>query len=93
MMTKVVNGRIALDDRLVRMAGNLRFLTRQGCHLCEDALELLQGVPLDIIDVDLDPDLVLIYDERVPVLLDATTGEVLLEGKITADQVRSVLNA
>jgi len=91
MMTKVVNGRIPLDDRLVFMSGNLRFLTRQACHLCEDALALLQGVPLDIIDIDLDPDLVLVYDERVPVLLDATTGEVLLEGVFAPDAVRTIV--
>jgi glutaredoxin len=69
------------------MGSNLRFLTRQGCHLCEDALDLLRGIPLEIVDVDLDLTLLEQYDERVPVLLDPATGIVLLEGRITADQV------
>jgi coenzyme F420-reducing hydrogenase beta subunit len=74
------------------MGTNLRFLTRQGCHLCEDAVALLAGVSFDIIDIDHDPELLLLYDERVPVLLDATTGQVLLEGRITADQVRRLMS-
>jgi hypothetical protein len=71
------------------MVAELRFLTRQGCHLCDDALELLGGVRLEIIDIDLDPELLLLYDERVPVLLDTGTGEVLLEGVFTPEAVRS----
>lgn len=73
------------------MAAELRFLTRQGCHLCDDALELLSGVRLDIIDIDLDPDLLLLYDERVPVLLNTRTGKVLLEGVFTAPAVRNAV--
>jgi Glutaredoxin-like domain (DUF836) len=67
------------------MPADLRFLTRQGCHLCDDALELLRGIPLTIIDIDLDPELLLLYHERVPVVLDAT-GSVVAEGAITPDQ-------
>ncbi len=73
------------------MAAELRFLTRQGCHLCDDALALLNGVRLDIIDIDLDPDLLLLYDERVPVLVDTRTGKVLLEGVFTAPAVRNAV--
>ena len=73
------------------MAAELRFLTRQGCHLCDDALELLSGVRLDIIDIDLDPDLLLLYDERVPVLLNTRTGKVLLEGVFNAPAVRNAV--
>ncbi len=72
------------------MPADLQFLTRQGCHLCEDALRLLRGVPLEMIDIDADPELLEQYDERVPVLLDGGTGRVLLEGRITAEQVREV---
>lgn len=67
-------------------------MTRQGCHLCEDALALFDGVPLEIVDIDLDLELLALYDERVPVLVDAKTGEVLLEGRITADQVGHLMN-
>lgn len=71
------------------MGTNLRFLTRQGCHLCEDAVALLAGVSFDLIDIDHDPDLLLLYDERVPVLLDSS-GDVVLEGRFTEDAVRAL---
>ncbi len=74
------------------MARRLLFLTRQGCHLCEEALALFRGRPLEIIDIDLDPDLLLLYDDRVPVVLDPVTGDVLLEGVMTEDQVRELRN-
>lgn len=74
------------------MTRTLRFLTRKGCHLCDDALALLAGVPLEILDIDLDPDLLLLYDQRVPVVMDAATGDVLLEGRITEELVQHLLD-
>ena len=68
----------------------MKFLTRQGCHLCEDALALFDGVPLEVVDIDLDLTLLAEYDHRVPVVLDES-GRVLLEGAITKDQVRALL--
>jgi glutaredoxin len=65
----------------------LLFLTRRGCHLCEDALALLAGIPLEVIDIDLDPDLLLLYDERVPVLIDPETRDVVAEGMIDEEDV------
>ncbi len=69
------------------MTARLQFLTREECHLCDDALLLLQGVPLEVIDIDNDPALHAEFDERVPVVRDAVTGTVLLEGKFTEEQV------
>lgn len=69
------------------MAPTLRFLTRRDCHLCEDALSLLAGTPLEIIDIDRDRDLLLVFDQRVPVLMDRATGDVLIEGVFTAEVV------
>ncbi len=69
------------------MTARLQFLTREGCHLCDDALLLLQGVPLEVIDIDKDPALHAEFDERVPVVRDGDTGNVLLEGKFTEEQV------
>lgn len=68
-------------------------MTRQGCHLCDDALELLDGIALDIIDIDEDPKLLAEYDKRVPVLLDPATGSVLMEGEFSADQVGQMRRA
>lgn len=56
--------------------------TREGCHLCDDALEALERVrqlapfELQIIDVDSDPLLAARYGLEVPV--------VLIEGKKVA---------
>jgi glutaredoxin len=69
----------------------LVLVTRQGCHLCEDALRLLEelGVRPELADVDNDDELHLLYDFRVPcVLID---GAVVAEGRITRELLVSVL--
>lgn len=50
----------------------LILITRHGCHLCEDMQEALADVPvaLDIRDVDADPELYRLYNDKVPVLMD-----------------------
>jgi glutaredoxin len=64
-------------------------VTREGCHLCDDALRLLQdlGVHPELADVDADDELHRLYDFRVPVVL--LDGAVAAEGRIT----RSVVEA
>ncbi len=56
---------------------------KPGCHLCDDAREVVERVraehPFELreVDVSLDPELNLVYGERIPVLeLD---GEELFE--------------
>lgn len=76
----------------------LRFYTRQGCPLCDEALEQVRPIAakvkaeVEIIDVDLDLALLEIYDHRVPVL-ESVTGEVIDEGafdpKIIARYLRN----
>jgi glutaredoxin len=63
-------------------------VTRQGCHLCDDALRLLRevGAEPELADVDADPALFAIYDWRVPVLL--LDGRVVAEGKFTREHLR-----
>ncbi len=75
------------------MTGELPFMTRQGCHLCDAALEMLVGIPLELIDIDTDSTLLARYDHRVPVLLDPNTGVVLMEGEFDSDQVRQLRRA
>ena len=67
------------------------FVTRKGCHLCDDALRLLQdlGAHPELADVDADAELHRLYDFRVPVVL--LDGAVAAEGKITRDQLLRVL--
>jgi hypothetical protein len=63
----------------------LLLVTRQGCHLCDEALELLRslGHEPDLADVDSDDRLHDLYDWRVPVVL--LHGRVVAEGRITAE--------
>lgn len=62
----------------------VQLVTRQGCHLCEEAEGLLRslGIPVELLDVDADPELNRLYDFRVPVVLAG--GTVIAEGAITA---------
>ncbi len=62
-------------------------VTREGCHLCDDALRLLQdlGVHPELADVDTDDELHRLYDFRVPVVL--VDDKVVAEGKITRERL------
>ena len=66
-------------------------VTRQGCHLCDDALRLLQslGVHPELADVDTDDELHRLYDFRVPVVL--IDGAVAAEGRITPRAVEAAV--
>jgi glutaredoxin len=66
-------------------------VTRQGCHLCDHALELLReaGVEPEMADVDSDEELYRLYDWRVPVVL--VDGAVVAEGKIDIGGVQRAL--
>jgi glutaredoxin len=66
-------------------------VTRTGCHLCQDALRLLQdlGVHPELSDVDADDELHRIYDFRVPVVL--ADGAVVAEGRITRESLKAAL--
>ena len=66
-------------------------VTRNGCHLCDDALRLLEelGVHPELADVDADNELYRLYDFRVPVVL--VDGAVVAEGKITRGALEAAL--
>ena len=66
-------------------------VTRQGCHLCDQALALLRelGHEPHLADVDTDDELFRVYDWRVPVVL--ADGVVIAEGRITRNQLEKVL--
>jgi hypothetical protein len=65
----------------------LRFLAREGCHLCDQARPLVGsvarrlGIPIEEIDVDEHDDLLVSYGLRIPVVL-APDDRVLAEGVI-----------
>lgn len=62
------------------------FYTRQGCHLCDDAWELVEeaqrqhGFSVTKIDVDTDPSLVEQFGECVPVVV--INDKVRFRGKV-----------
>jgi len=63
------------------------FLTRPGCHLCEDVLPRVQRVSrllrrqLVVRDITDDPGLEELYHDRIPVLVDGR-GRLLAEGPL-----------
>lgn len=66
--------------------------TRRGCHLCEQAEDLLlhRGTRVRLVDVDADPEVRARYGLRVPVLeLDDV---VLLEGRFDERSLEAALS-
>ena len=65
----------------------LRFLTRDGCSLCDDALakvtSVVRWLPIEVavVDITSDPGLEEEFHMRVPVLLDRH-DQVVAEGEI-----------
>ena len=66
-------------------------MTRKGCHLCDQALSLLQELDVqpEVADVDADDELFRLYDWRVPVVL--VDGVVAAEGKIEKATLKALL--
>jgi glutaredoxin len=69
----------------------LVLVTRQGCHLCDQALGLLRelGFEPELADVDSDDRLHDLYDWRVPVIL--LDDRIIAEGSVDRDQLRKAL--
>jgi glutaredoxin len=70
----------------------LVLVTRQGCHLCDQALALLRelGHEPQLADVDADDELFRVYDWRVPVVL--ADGVIVGEGRMTRERLEEALN-
>lgn len=74
----------------------VRFLTRPGCHLCEDAYPLVfreaqkAGVTLEVFDIETDDTVLSEFGMRIPVVL-GPDGEVLAEGQIERRALRRAL--
>lgn len=68
------------------------FYTKAGCHLCEEARELLEEIAegtaytLTEIDIRSDPAVFELYRYRIPVII--IDEETLLEGRIEAEELR-----
>jgi hypothetical protein len=65
--------------------------SRPGCALCEEmltdlaALPAARGIPIDVIDVDLEPATRARYGHKIPVLLLA--GELVCHGRLDPEEV------
>ncbi len=77
----------------------LIFYTTEGCHLCDQALGLLQGIvasgelsapsiPIDLVDVADDERAFERFGEKIPVMEDEATGEMLCWPFDEADAAR-----
>ncbi|MEO7205901.1 MAG: glutaredoxin family protein [Steroidobacteraceae bacterium] len=70
--------------------------SRPGCGLCEEMLSELasltcaQGVPIDIVNVDLDLAARARYGHKIPVLMFA--GELLCHGRLDPEEVDKTLS-
>lgn len=67
--------------------------TRQGCHLCDEALLVLanHGLKSRVVDIDLDPELQAKYDLCVPVV--AINGKERFRGRIDELLLRRIIAA
>ena len=71
-------------------------MTRQGCHLCDEALTTVHavarevGAEVTVSDVDTDERLKSRYGQRVPVILVGETE--IAEYRVSADALRAALN-
>ncbi len=72
---------------------DVEVVTREGCHLCSEVIEMIrrQGIEPRLLDVDSDPELFRLYDFRVPVLL--VGGRIVSEGRLEHDALRRLLGA
>lgn len=69
--------------------------TRQGCHLCDEAIAVVRReaagrAEVRLVDIDADPALTARYTIRVPVV--AVDGIEIAEYQIAADQIHRALS-
>ena len=78
------------------MSSRLTVVHREGCDLCDEMVLELQALgrtltlpPLDIVDVDSDPELLRRHGLHVPVLL--LDGTVVCRHRLDPDELRRLL--
>ena len=79
------------------MSVEVRMMTAAGCHLCDEAHDLLEAaradLGFDLVEVDItgDPDLEAEYREQIPVVFVA--GRKAFKYRVDADELRRRLAA
>ena len=74
------------------LSDSLRFLERPGCHLCDDAWEIVDDLghgAVERVDIEHDDALLMTYGLRIPVLLKGE--EVLAEGRFDQRSLKKQL--
>jgi len=68
-------------------------MTRKGCHLCQQALDVLQAERLEVesIDIDTQPRYLRLYDQAVPVVM--IDGKERFRGRVDRRLLRRLLAA
>jgi glutaredoxin len=76
-----------------RPRSHVVFYTRQGCHLCDDALALLhqQGIDPKLVDIDTDATLRERFNECVPVI--EIDGKIRFRGRVNPLLLQRMLSA
>lgn len=71
----------------------VKVYSREGCHLCDDAVALLQqhNVQPQVIDIDADPELVSRYTNCVPVVV--IDGKERFRGRVNEVLLRRLLRS
>jgi len=78
-------------------ASSVVVYTRRGCHLCDEAWDLLQryqarwGFRLDAVDVDGDPELAALHGDWVPVV--TVNGKVRFRGRVNEVLLKRLFGA
>jgi predicted thioredoxin/glutaredoxin len=82
---------------MVTPGSRLTVIHRQDCDLCDEMVAQLQALgreivlpPVEVVDVDSDPDLLRRYGLNVPVLL--FDGTVVCRHRLDADELRRLLH-
>ena len=75
------------------MMANVVLYTRQGCHLCDEALAVLgrHGLRPRLVDIDADPLLREQYNESVPVV--EIDGRERFRGRVNEVLLRRLINS
>jgi hypothetical protein len=82
--------------RSTRSDLRLVLYTRKGCHLCDDALEVVEkarrkyGFGLEVVDIDTSPELVAVHGNWVPVV--AVNGTVRFRGGVNRVLLERILH-
>lgn len=86
-----LHGGCVVDDSSTEDRGQCQVYTRRGCHLCDDAAELLKryGLSPELIDIDADETLRHQFDTCVPVVV--IDGKIRFRGRVNEVLLRRIL--